>query len=190
MFIQLKGNQSWHRNHSVTVAVSRQDSSRIPENGSNTNSRLNIDGNPITDSLSRISSFEVDQTVADKFEGVFYHVLPSGMKVNIQFSVPVLFNDIMGLLEKEFEKSSWVLNDKFTVTSHIQGKTVMIIVFPADKTIEVSGPGHKLWKEIALGCNESQILCSMKSRNFVLPKPNTELYISRLAFSGPMELHH
>ena len=39
---------------------------------------------------------------------------------------------------------------------------------------------------VNLGGNESQILRSMTSWNFVLPKSNTELYRGRLAFSGPV----
>lgn len=101
----------------------------------------------MSDSLSGI--FEVDKTVADKFEGVLYNVLPSKMKVNIQFCIPVLFNDFMSLLEKEFVNNEWSVDDTFSVSSHIQGRKVIITAREAEKTIEISGPGHKLWKDIA-----------------------------------------
>ena len=34
--------------------------------------------------------------------------------------------------------------------------------------------------------NDSQILRSMTAGNFILPKPNTELYKGSLAYSGPV----
>lgn len=101
----------------------------------------------MSDSLSGI--FEADKTVADKFEGVLYNVLPSKLKVNIQFCIPVLFNDFMSLLEKEFVNNDWSVDDTFSVSSHIQGRKVKITAHEAEKTIEISGPGHKLWKDIA-----------------------------------------
>ena len=111
-------------------------------------SRHDLCGNSGGESISDMSSFEMDRTIAGGFDGHLYHVLPAGMKVNIQFILPVLFKDFMGLLENEFDKSSRALNDRFSVTSHIQGRSVTITVIEDRKTIEVSGPGHKLWKEI------------------------------------------
>ena len=102
----------------------------------------------LSDTISEVSSYEMDKTIADRFEGHLYHVLPSGMKVIIQFVLPVLFNDFMGLLKEEFNKSACTLEDEFTVTSHILGRKVAIKVSEAKKTIEVSGPGHKLWRDI------------------------------------------
>lgn len=107
-------------------------------NKSGSNSSQVMDGNASNDSFSGISSFEVDKTVADKFEGVLFNVLPSGQKVNIQFCIPVLFKDFMGLLEKEFEKSSWTISDKFSVTSHIQGRKVNIKVFESYQARAIS----------------------------------------------------
>ena len=43
----------------------------------------------------------------------------------------------------------WTIDNKFSVSSHIQGRKVTITVFESKKSIEVSGPGHKLWKDIA-----------------------------------------
>lgn len=97
-------------------------------NQSESDSRQVFDANPTTDFVSEISSLEMDMSVADRFEGHLYHVLPSGLKVIIKFMLPVLFNDFMGLLEKEFDTSSCTLNDKFSVTSHIQGRKVTIRV--------------------------------------------------------------
>lgn len=118
------------------------------QNHNGTDSRHELGGNPSSDSISEVSSYEMDKTIADRFEGHLYHVLPSGMKVIIQFVLPVLFNDFMGLLEKEFNKAACTLEDEFTVTSHILGRKVTIKVYEAKKTIEVSGPGHKLWRDI------------------------------------------
>ena len=50
----------------------------------------------------------------------------------------------MGMLENEFDNSSWNIESTFTVSSHIQGRKVSIKVNEAEKAIEVSGPGHKL----------------------------------------------
>lgn len=112
--------------------------------------RTDICGNVTANSnLSGISSlFEQDKTMADKYDGVMYHMLPSGQKVNIKFTIPVLFREFIMLLEKEFVRSEWNIDDKFTVSSHIQGRKVKITVYEADKTIEISGPGHKLWRDI------------------------------------------
>ena len=111
-------------------------------------SRYDLVETPSSDSIIEASSMDMEKSIADRFEGQLYHVLPSGMKDIIQFVVPVLFNDFMGLLEKEFNKSPCTLDDEFTVTSHILGRKVIIKVFEAKKTIEVSGPGHKLWRDI------------------------------------------
>ena len=115
-------------------------------NQKDSNPNHDIGGNSRDDSISL--SFETNRTIAGRFEGHLYHVLPVGMKVVIQFAIPVLFKDFMGLLENEFDKSSCTLNDTFSVTSHIQGRLVTIKVIESKRTIEVSGPGHKLWKEI------------------------------------------
>ena len=117
-------------------------------NQKDSNPNQDIGGNSRDDSISDMSSFETNRTIAGRFEGHLYHVLPVGMKVIIQFVLPVLFKDFMGLLENEFDKSSCTLNDTFSVTSHIQGRSVTIKVIETKRTIEVSGPGHKLWKEI------------------------------------------
>ena len=117
-------------------------------NQKDSNPNQDIGGNSRDDSVSDMSSFETNRTIAGRFEGHLYHVLPVGMKVIIQFVLPVLFKDFMGLLENEFDKSSCTLNDIFSVTSHIQGRSVTIKVIESKRTIEVSGPGHKLWKEI------------------------------------------
>ena len=112
-------------------------------------SRHDLGGNSGGESISDMSLFDMDRTTAGRFEGhLIYHVLPAGTKVIIQFVLPVLFRDFMGLLEKEFDKSSCTLIDRFSVTSHIQGMSVTITVLEARKTIEFSGPGHTLWKEI------------------------------------------
>ena len=74
--------------------------------------------------------------------------LPSQLKVVIKFCIPTLFKNFMGMLENEFDNSSWNLESTFTVSSHIQGRKVSIKVIEAEKAIEVSGPGHKLWKDI------------------------------------------
>ena len=107
-----------------------------------------MNGNSQSDPSTGISSFEVDRTIADKFEGTLYHVLPSQLKVVIKFCIPTLFKDFMGMLENEFDNSSWNIESTFTVSSHIQGRKVSIKVNEAEKAIEVSGPGHKLWKDI------------------------------------------
>ena len=52
--------------------------------------------------FSRFSSFEMNKTPGDKFERVLYNILPPGSKVNIQLCIPVLFNNFMQVLEKEF----------------------------------------------------------------------------------------
>ena len=54
----------------------------------------------------------------------------------------------MGMLENEFDNSSWNMESTFTVSSHIQGRKVSIKGIEAEKAIEVSGPGHKIiiWK--------------------------------------------
>ena len=107
-----------------------------------------MNGYSQSDPSTGISSFEVDRTIADKFEGTLYHVLPSQLKVVIKFCIPTLFKDFMGMLENEFDNSSWNIESTFTVSSHIQGRKVSIKVNEAEKAIEVSGPGHKLWKDI------------------------------------------
>lgn len=91
-----------------------------------------------TDSFSGFSSLESDRTVADRLEGVLYNILPSASKVNIQFCIPVLFNNFVQLLEKEFVNSTWNVDNKLSVSSHIQGRKVIITVYEAEKTIEVS----------------------------------------------------
>ena len=117
-------------------------------NQRDSSSRHDLCVNSGGESISDMSSFEMDRRIAGRFDGHLYHVLPAGMKVIIQFVLPVLFKNFMGLLENEFDKSSCMLNDRFSVTSHIQGRSVTITVIEDRKTIEVSGPGHKLWKEI------------------------------------------
>ena len=109
-----------------------------------------MDGNSPSHSTTGISSFEVDRTIADKFEGTLYHVLPSQLKVVIKFCIPTLFKDFIGMLGNEFDNSSWSIESTFTVSSHIQGKKVSIKVIEAEKAVEVSGPGHKLWKDITI----------------------------------------
>ena len=109
-----------------------------------------MDTNPsIMDSFSGFSSLDSDKTITDRLEGVLYNVLPSGSKVSIQFCIPVLFHNFIQLLEKEFVNSTWSVDNKFCVSSHIQGRKVIITAYEAEKTIEVSGPGHKIWKDIA-----------------------------------------
>ena len=117
-------------------------------NQRDSSSRPDLSRNSGGESITDMSSLDMDRTIAGRFEGHLYHVLPAGMKVIIQFVLPILFKDFMGLLEKEFDKSTCTLNDRFSVTSHIQGRSVTITVLEARRTIEVSGPGHKLWKEI------------------------------------------
>ena len=107
-----------------------------------------MNGISTSDHSTGISSFEVDNSIVDRFEGHFYHVSLSQQKVVIKFSIPVLFKDFMGMLENEFDCSSWKIENTFTVTSHIQGRKVSIKVIEAEKAIEISGPGHKLWKDI------------------------------------------
>ena len=118
------------------------------ESSNQKDNNLNQDtgGNSRDDSFSDLSSFET-RTIGGRFQGHLYHVLPAAMKVVIQFVLPALFTDFMGLLEKEFDKSCTV-NDSFSVNTHIQGRLVTIKVIEAKRTIEVSGPGHKLWKDI------------------------------------------
>ena len=99
--------------------------------------------------ISELSSLEANMSIGDKFEGTLYHVLPSVSKVNIKFSIPVLFNNFIQLLEKEFVSPKWTVDNTFSVSSHIQGRKVTITVYESERTIEVSGPGHKLWKDIA-----------------------------------------
>lgn len=118
-------------------------------NSAASTARRNVCDNDRTDLSGDSSLFEHDKTVADKFDGVLYHALPTGQKVNIQFTIPVLFRDFLRLLEKEFVRSEWNVDDKFSVSSHIHGRKVTITVYEAEKTIEVSGPGHKIWKDIA-----------------------------------------
>ena len=107
-----------------------------------------MNGNSSSDPSTGISSFEVDNSIVDRVEGHLYHVSLSQQKVVIKFSIPVLFKDFMGMLENEFDCSSWKIENTFTVTSHIQGRKVSIKVIEAEKAIEISGPGHKLWKDI------------------------------------------
>ena len=107
-----------------------------------------MNGISTSDHSTGISSFEVDNSIVDRFEGHFYHVSLSQQNVVIKFSIPVLFKDFMGMLENEFDCSSWKIENTFTVTSHIQGRKVSIKVIEAEKAIEISGPGHKLWKDI------------------------------------------
>lgn len=105
-----------------------------------------------TDSFSGFSSLEsdrTDRTVADRLEGVLNNILPLASKVNIQFCIPVLFKNFVQLLEKEFVNSTWNVDNKLSVSSHIQGRKVIITVYEAEKTIEDSGTGHKIWKDIA-----------------------------------------
>lgn len=113
----------------------------------------NIDlNNMTTQSLSgtsELSSLDINISIGDKFEGTLYHVLPSVSKVNIKFSIPVLFNGFMQLLEKELVSPKWTVENKFSVSTHIHGRKVTITVFESENTIEVTGPGHKLWKDIA-----------------------------------------
>lgn len=47
-------------------------------------------------------------------------------------------------------RPKWTVDNTFSVSSHIQGRKVTITVYESERTIEVSGPGHKLWKDIAL----------------------------------------
>ena len=54
----------------------------------------------------------------------------------------------MGMLENEFDCASWKIENTFTVTSYIQDRKVSIKVIEAEKAIGISGPGHKLWKDI------------------------------------------
>ena len=75
-----------------------------------------MNGNSQSDPSTGISSFEVDRTIADKFEGTLYHVLPSQLKVVIKFCIPTLFKDFMGMLENEFDNSSWNIESTFTVS--------------------------------------------------------------------------
>lgn len=98
---------------------------------------------------SGLSSLDMNTSIGDKFEGTLYHVLPSVSKVNIKFSIPVLFSGFMQLLEKELVSPKWTVENKFSVSSHIHGRKVTITVFESENTIEVTGPGHKLWKDIA-----------------------------------------
>ena len=128
--------------NSAKVKIMASESSNQKDNNLN----QDTGGNSRDDSFSDLSSFE-NRTIGGRFQGHLYHVLPAAMKVVIQFVLPALFTDFMGLLEKEFDNSCTV-NDSFSVTTHIQGRSVTIKVIEAKRTIEVSGPGHKLWKDI------------------------------------------
>lgn len=91
-----------------------------------------------------------DRTLTDKYARVLYHKLPTPQKVNIKITIQVLFRDFINLLEKkEFVRSEWNIADKLTVSSHIHGRKVNISVCEPEKIIEDSGPGYKLWKDIA-----------------------------------------
>lgn len=109
-------------NHSS--CMSRQDISGNLETGSNTHSRQIIGEKPLTDSLSGISSFQLDKNVAGKFEGVLYHVLASGMKVNIRSVSPYHSMISWDNWKKSLKKSSWIPN-KFSDIPYSQGRKVL-----------------------------------------------------------------
>ena len=56
----------------------------------------------------------------DKIEGTLYHVFPSESKVNIKFSIPVLFSGFIQLLENEFVSPKWTVDNKVSVSSPIK----------------------------------------------------------------------
>lgn len=92
----------------------------------------------------------MDKTEADKSRGGVVQSLQCiAFNTEIKYSIlhSCAVKRLHAVVRKGIVRSEWATDDKFSVSSHILGRKVIIIVYQAEKTTEVSAPSHKLWRD-------------------------------------------
>lgn len=111
--------------------------------------------------FSGFSNFNYEDHICDRLNGVFYHMFSTTNTVTVQFYVPRIFDDFVKLINHEFIGQCGDSNTpKLTLTQHVQGRGVCISVDKPEKKVAVTGPGHKLWKDITFKRIASNLLNS------------------------------
>ena len=89
-----------------------------------------------------------DQSEIDRFNGIFYKVIPSDGYVQIVFPKLDLYSMFVDSLCKEL-RAIVDNKDKKVFITHVRGLRCVLTCNIADNTIVVTGQGHRLWKETA-----------------------------------------
>lgn len=123
---------------------------------------------------SGVSKSDLDLEITDPLQGIFYHLMPSKEDTTILFYNKPLYNNLLGVLSKQFQFPSEE-TQTFTVKMHVKDKkTCFLNIDKRIKSIRASGPGHLHWKENQFKkMSENMYKSFVKETNSVLNSSNT-----------------
>ena len=133
----------------------------------------NSDSLALQEEWSGVSNFDLDLEITDPLQGIFYHLMPSKDDTTIFFYNKPLYNNLLGVLSKQFQFPS-IETQTFTVKMHVKDKKACFLhIDKRIKSIRASGPGHLYWKENHFKkLSENMYKSFVKETNSVLNSSN------------------
>ena len=123
-----------------------------------------------------------EQHVADKFNGILYHVIPAYNKISIIFSSKTLYSQFISALDRELHSRS-SNKDNPVYQTHLRGQKCEIRCFKDETSVTVTGPGMWIWRETTFLRLSFGLFKTFTAENEAVPSEQYQ-------YSTPVERRH